>query len=498
VDLALHTSFPVTLFWGPEFILVYNEAYVSLIGDKHPSALGSPAREVFPEAWDLIGPMMQDVLDGKGSTWVEDQLVPLLRRGFLEECFFTFSYSLVRGADGAAEGVLDIAAETTAQVHDRRRLALLSRLNARLVDLEDAEELQAQALRLLRDMPADLAAVDIRLSGVPGPDNDPRLPRAPAVPLGSSGVVVEETAPGRVAWAPLGAPGRAGQPVLVVLLNEQLAVDVSYLSFVRLVAAALVQALDRAMAREAERRIATAERDMSEALQRSLLTRPRQPAGLEVAVRYQPAALQAQIGGDWYDSFELPDGTLTVVIGDVAGHDQQAAAVMAEVRNVLRGVALTLQTNPASVLSALDGALRGLAPEVVATAVLAKLERDEPVGRRTLRWSNAGHPPPVLLAPDGSTRLLEADADLLLGLQPDSPRTDQAVELDGEASVVFYTDGLVERRGAPLEEGLRWLTGTLEGLHRLSAEQLCDHLLGEIGNAHEDDTALLVLRVRPG
>ncbi len=77
VDLSLHTQFPVTLFWGPEFVLLYNEAYVPLIADKHPAALGRPARDVFPEAWDVIGPMMRSVFDGQGATWVEDEPIPL-------------------------------------------------------------------------------------------------------------------------------------------------------------------------------------------------------------------------------------------------------------------------------------------------------------------------------------------------------------------------------------------------------------------------------------
>src|SRR4051794_19419032 len=76
VDIALSTQFPVTLFWGPEFVLIYNAAYVQMIGDKHPAALGAPAREVFPEAWELIGPMMERVRAGEGANWVENQSVP--------------------------------------------------------------------------------------------------------------------------------------------------------------------------------------------------------------------------------------------------------------------------------------------------------------------------------------------------------------------------------------------------------------------------------------
>jgi hypothetical protein len=118
VDMMLGTRFPVTLFWGPEFTLVYNEAYAPLIGDKHPAALGTPACEVFSEVWGLIGPMMDGARSG-APTWVQDEYVPLRRRGFVEECYFTFSYSPVRNGLGDVEGVMDIAAETTEQVISR-------------------------------------------------------------------------------------------------------------------------------------------------------------------------------------------------------------------------------------------------------------------------------------------------------------------------------------------------------------------------------------------
>ncbi len=84
IDLALHTRFPVTLFWGPEFVLVYNEAYAPLIADKHPAALGSRARDVFPQAWSAIGPLMESVLAVEGATWTEDAHVPLQRHGRLD------------------------------------------------------------------------------------------------------------------------------------------------------------------------------------------------------------------------------------------------------------------------------------------------------------------------------------------------------------------------------------------------------------------------------
>lgn len=499
VDLALQTRFPMTLLWGPEFVMVYNEAYVSLIGEKHPAALGARARDVFPEAWEKVGPMMQSVLKGRGATWVYNEPVPLHRRGFLEECFFTFSYSPVRGADGTIEGVVDIAAETTAEVQNRRRLDVLARLNAALADVHGPDEVRRRALVVLHGARADLPAVDIRLPDVASAEGASRLPHAPTSLGGGRDLMVELTPTGRVVWIALGPASPASRaPVFIAQLNELLPPDEPYLDFLRLVAAALVQALDRATTRKAERRAAAALRGLSEALQRSLLTDPPRVADLDIAVHYIPAAEQAHIGGDWYDAFELPDGRLTLVIGDVAGHDRQSAAAMAQVRNLLRGIAFTLQGSPGDVLSSLDRTLQDLVPDVVATAVVATVE---PAGARrdmgTLRWSNAGHPAPVLLTPDGRVRLLEAAPDVLLGLVPDARRADHRVSLEPGSSVVFYTDGLVERRGVPLDDSLAWLIGALEGQQHLSAEKLCEHLLDDVddvGDVLEDDIALLVLR----
>jgi hypothetical protein len=470
VDLALQTRFPVTLFWGPEFVLVYNEAYAGLIADKHPAALGARAADVFPEAWDVIGPMMESVRAGHGATWVEDERVPLWRNGRLEECYFTFSYSPVRGADGVIEGVMDIAAETTRQVLDRRRLELLADLGAALGDVQYAAEVRERALTLLRGAVDDLPSVEIRL----GEESAGRA------------VVVEETPHGRVASLPLAARTAAGG-ALVVGLSEHLAPDGAYLGFLRLIADSLGQALDRVRAREAER-------SMSEALQLSLLAWPPSAPGVEIAVRYRPAAEQAQVGGDWYDAFELDDGTLTVVVGDVTGHDVDSAVAMAQVRNLLRGVGVTLQAAPAAVLAGLDRAMQGLGVAVFATAILAQIGPPDADGARRMVWCNAGHLPPVVLAPDGRAQLLEAPPDVLLGVAV-AQRADRVTILEAGSAVVIYTDGLIERRGVALTESLAWLTGVVGGQERRSAEALADHVVDQLDAVVEDDVALLVMRV---
>ncbi|MFC4784065.1 SpoIIE family protein phosphatase [Nocardioides sp. MAHUQ-72] len=488
VDVALNTRFPVTLLWGPEFVLVYNEAYVEMIADKHPAALGRPAQEIFPEAWDVIGPLMQGVRDGGGATWHENTYLPLSRNGYLEDCYFTYSYSPVTGEDGTVEGIIDIATETTAQMVIGRRLQLLTRLGDELASVERVEDVPGRALSVLRQNVADWSAVDVRVAGVPDPDRGAGLPDEPVAPL-EGDLSLESTDDGLVAWLPLADEDSGLDALLVVQLSPRLPRDGDYLDFLRLVAAALTQALERVLIREAER-------TWSEALQRSLLARPASIGGLDLAVRYQPAAEVAQVGGDWYDAFRLPDGRLALVVGDVAGHDEHAAASMGQIRNLVRGVAYSRPESPASVLSGLDHAMHGLDVNVVATAVLAQLEPGGGPGgsRLSLRWSNAGHPPPVLLSADGTARLLETDPDLLLGLNVDAARTDHTLDLEPGSSLVIYTDGLVERRGAAIDAGLAWLVSAVEGQHGLTADELCDRLLGQLSGRSEDDVALLVMR----
>jgi serine phosphatase RsbU (regulator of sigma subunit) len=265
-------------------------------------------------------------------------------------------------------------------------------------------------------------------------------------------------------------------------------------------AAQCAQALDRIQTRQAEQAAHRRVRRLSETLQRSLLTDPPQPDHLQIAVRYLPAAKQAQIGGDWYDAFVLVDGSTTLVVGDVAGHDRNAAAAMAQVRNVLRGVAHTLREPPAAVLASLDRAMRDLQVGSLATAVLARIEQTAPDaerGVRVLRWSNAGHPPPLLLDVDGAATLLTTEPDLLLGLDPSTPRADHEHPVRPGATVLLFTDGLVERRGACLDEGLEWLRATAASHADLPLEQLCDALLAELLGGLEDDVALLAIRAHP-
>jgi serine phosphatase RsbU (regulator of sigma subunit) len=261
-------------------------------------------------------------------------------------------------------------------------------------------------------------------------------------------------------------------------------------------AAQCAQVLDRIQTRAAERAAYAAAQGMAEALQRSLLTEPPQADDLEIVVRYLPAAERAHVGGDWYDAFRVADGSTMLVIGDVTGHDRHAAAAMAQVRNVLRGVAHSQPESPARVLAALDRAMGDLAVGTMATAILARVEGWGPV-QRLLRWSNAGHPAPLLIEADGSVTLLERVPNRLLGVDSSSPRVEHAVVLPPGATLLFYTDGLVERRGAILDDGIDWLCQEARTLGDQPLAEFCDRLLTGLPEALDDDVAILALRARP-
>ncbi len=247
-------------------------------------------------------------------------------------------------------------------------------------------------------------------------------------------------------------------------------------------------------------RLFAQQRELAEGLQRSMLTPPPKRDHLEVAVRYEPAAEVAQVGGDWYDSFVQRDGATVVVIGDVVGHDTAAAAAMGQLRSLLRGVAVHTGEGPADVLCGVDGLLDTLQVDTTATAVVARLEKPE--GDVTvLRWSNAGHPPPLVVHADGRVeQLAGANADLLLGIHPDADRTESTFALERGATVLLYTDGLVERRGQSLDVGLGLLERTLGRLaaDRRTLDDLCDEVLRRmLPERKDDDVALVAVRLHP-
>jgi serine phosphatase RsbU (regulator of sigma subunit) len=201
------------------------------------------------------------------------------------------------------------------------------------------------------------------------------------------------------------------------------------------------------------------------------------------------------VGGDWYDAFRHPDGDAVVVIGDVVGHDTAAAAAMGQLRGLVRGIAHSSRGGPADVLRGLDEAMATMHAGTLATAAVARLE----AGGTRLRWANAGHPPPVLLRPDGGVEVLaHEEADLLLGVDPAAERREAVVPLAPGTTVLLHTDGLVERRGSTLDEGSDRLHAALADLAGRPLPELCDELLARLlEGTPQDDVAVVALTVSP-
>jgi len=245
--------------------------------------------------------------------------------------------------------------------------------------------------------------------------------------------------------------------------------------------------------------------DVARTLQEALLTALPSPPGLDVAARYSPAARAHQVGGDWYDAFVLPDGATALVIGDVTGHDLGAAAAMGSLRSMLRALAFEHPASPAEAVQRLDRAAVGLGSPTLTTIVCAVVDpaddgADDGAdgGARTLRWTCAGHLPPLLLLPDRRVEDLGRRPEVLLGVAPESPRSDHVVRLPPGAVLLLYTDGLVERRGEDVDLGIARLAAALARRAGQDPADLVAGLLEELlPEEAEDDVAVLALRVRP-
>ncbi len=325
-----------------------------------------------------------------------------------------------------------------------------------------------------------------------------QLARAVVPVLGDSATCTPgEVPPGAVSGVtfPLVARGRAVGSLSVHRGPDREPMDADDLAAGREVADRAALALDSVRLYEQQRRIA-------EELQLSLLTAPPATPGARIAVRYLPAAEAAQVGGDWYDAFRQPDGGTMVVIGDVVGHDTEAAAAMGQLRGLLRGIAHRSGWGPAAVLADLDRAITGLQVDTMGTAAIARLEPADGVGGTRVRWSNAGHPPIMVLRADGTVQeLATARADLMLGVDDRARRSEHELVVEPGATVLLYTDGLVESRRMPLDDGLPRLAGLLAelgpvGPGREALEAFCDAVVSRLRQEDsEDDVALVALRL---
>ncbi|MFJ6657765.1 SpoIIE family protein phosphatase [Streptomyces sp. NPDC091377] len=240
------------------------------------------------------------------------------------------------------------------------------------------------------------------------------------------------------------------------------------------------------------------QRTVAETMQKHLLPQMPRVPDLRMAVRYLAAPDASQVGGDWYDAFRLADGSTALAVGDVVGHDLEAAAGMAQIRNMLRAYAWSADEPPSRIVARLDEALQHITDVSMATMIFARIEPDAD-GCWRLSWTNAGHPPPLLISHDGVADYLTDGHDILLGSGAELPRTDATAILPPGSTLVLYTDGLIEAPGHTLDEGLDRLRRHGAALAHRSLSPFTDQLLHRVrSSANEDDVALLALRTPEG
>ncbi|MGW3583449.1 SpoIIE family protein phosphatase [Streptomyces rubiginosohelvolus] len=413
------------------------------------------------------------------------------------------SFNRVQNPDTGRTVIVGTLRDVTAEHYTIQRESALARLGERLARAGSAEDALTHAIDVLHELWHAHSVVAARfdrddttaprhLTATTGIRNTLDGPPAPRSPHWTNLDDARRAALSRLASAPtltpVPGPGGAGVRIdhpdgplaLWIELGEQRLFTDEDTLLLSLLAGRLTQGLARA------RRI-DQQRETAIALQRAILGPSNLPDGF--AVRYEPAGRPLEVGGDWYDTFALPDGRTGIVVGDCVGRGLEAAAVMGQLRSACRAL-LIQDLEPARALMALD-TFAATIPGAMCTTVFCGI-LDSATGE--LRYSSAGHPPGVLRRADGSSILLEGGRGLPLAVRPGRTRPESVTVIPGRSVLLLYTDGLVERRGLSLTDGINQADLALgQGLH-LPPDRLTDHLMSRLtpADGYTDDVALLI------
>jgi len=285
-------------------------------------------------------------------------------------------------------------------------------------------------------------------------------------------------------------PGTAGialqhpEGVLVVLidLTEQRPFTLEDQTLLTVLAGRLGQGLQRVYQVDQQRETALA-------LQHAILGPADLPHGF--VVRYQAASRPLQMGGDWYDIVDLADGRIALIVGDCVGHGLAAATVMGQVRSACRAL-LFENPSPGAALAGMDRFASRLPGAQCTTAVCAVLDP----GTGELVYSSAGHPPPILVHADGTSQMLDEGRTIALGVRPDWSRPEAHVTMPARATLLLYTDGLVERRHSALERGISRAAALVQDGHDATLDDLANQIMSGLApsGGYQDDVVLLLYR----
>ncbi|RZU44276.1 PAS domain S-box-containing protein [Streptomyces sp. BK022] len=530
-----------------------NTRFASIFGGTPDDHRGKGVHDYLPRAEaDRVSATMRRVLESGES--ITDMHVTGFVPDSDERRHWSINLYRVHSGSGRPIGVAWLGTDITARreaareaASARRNLALLNEAGARIGNSLDLETTARELLDVVVPGFCDLATVDLYQALLTGDEAPPKLADGSAelrrvafasavsdAPFGGSGERVELGAVHRFPFnspcadalrtaRPQRVPAEEGGLVQSTLAVPMVAHDtvVGIVQFARTKGSEPFGDRDRDLAVELAARAAVCidnarlyrrEHERALILQRSLLP-PGDPeaSGLDIACRYLPGNAATEVGGDWFDVIELPGHRTALVVGDVMGRGLRAAVAMGELRTAVRTLAL-LDLEPAEVLSALDEIARGLGtPGGVQQATrAARQPRDadlcevylatcvyavyDSVTRRCT-FANAGHLPPVLVEPGEAALMLDVPPGMPLGVGGE-PFEEVEVELPEGALLALYTDGLVESRDHPLDEGLQAFVQALTDPSR-PLEDVCDHVLNSLDTRHgEDDIALLMARVQ--
>ncbi|WAU85135.1 SpoIIE family protein phosphatase [Streptomyces sp. Qhu-G9] len=530
-----------------------NQRFASTFGGTVDDHRGRTVRDYLsPGEAERVAAILHRVLETGDS--VTEMLVTGTVPGSTERRHWSINLYRVHSGSGRPIGIAWLGTDITARraaareaAQARRNLALLNEAGARIGNSLDLETTARELLDVAVPGFCDLASVDLYQGLLAGDETPPgladgsaelrRVAFASAVsdaPFIGGPEPVNVGAVHHYAFNSSCADAlRTAKPQTVAaeeggLIQSTLAVPmvahdtvVGLVQFSRTKGSEPFGERDRALAVELAARAAVCmdnarlyrrEHERALILQRSLLP-PGDPeaSGLDIACRYLPGNAATEVGGDWFDVIELPGHRTALVVGDVMGRGLRAAVAMGELRTAVRTLAL-LDLEPAEVLSALDEIARGLGTPggTQQSTRGARQSRDADLSEvylatcvyavydsvtRRCTFANAGHLPPVLVEPGESALMLDVPPGMPLGVGGE-PFEEVEVELPEGALLALYTDGLVESRDHPLDEGLQALVGALVDPSD-PLEDVCDHVLSTLDTHHgEDDIALLMARVQ--
>lgn len=523
-SICLGAKYPIAIYWGEELTLLYNEAWSVIPGDKHPWALGRGAQEVWPDIWDIVGPEFDAALRGEGM-WVSDRLLPMERRGYVEETYFNYNLSPIMAEDGRIEGVFNAGLETTPRVvaarHQRVLIDLIAQ-TASATTVGEAFDGAVEALAQHREV-APFALLYRLVDGVAhltgstgivtggegagptvtlGVDDDPwRIAQAAE---SRCAVVVDDV--GRFADVEVfdGWPEpahtavtlpvvrsrrrrRRVEGVIVVGVPPGLRIDDRHEEFHTALADRFALSVLDARREEEERRTFAIEHRIAATLQQSLIPALPDLDMVDLAGCYLPGTEGLEVGGDWYDAIPLPDGSVTVVIGDVVGKGVAAAAQMGQLRNALRAYVLE-GFSPAESMGKLNHLTLSLSGSTFATVLCIRYEPAD----RTVRWCRAGHLPALVRSTDGRVELLDGGGSPPIGVFEGVAFRESERHLQAEDVVVLYTDGLIEKPGEDIDVSMDGLARRIGQLPLGSG--FIDAIVAPLADAdRRDDVAVLVL-----